>query len=89
MFFKVWELSEGPRKAFGKRLDLQVGLLDRLWTAKMASWRLWVFKLGSRGRFGPPSELLWVSKLWESTWPRKPNQIRAEVFPYVTAPPYD
>ena len=28
--------SESPRKAFGRRLDLQVELLDRLWTAKLA-----------------------------------------------------
>ena len=46
MFFNVWELSEVPRKALGRRLDLQVGLLDQIWTAKMASWRIWASKLG-------------------------------------------
>ena len=59
MFFKVWDLTEGPRKGLGKRLDLQVGLLDRLWTAKMASWTFWTSKLSSRERFGAPSEPLW------------------------------
>ena len=44
--FKVWEISEGPRKAFGKRLDLQVRLLDQLWTAKFASWSAWSLRVG-------------------------------------------
>ena len=43
-------------------MDLQVGLLDRLWTAKMASWKLWTSKCGSRGRSGPPSEPLWAPR---------------------------
>ena len=43
-------------------MDFQVGLLDRLWTAKMASCKLWTSKCGSRGRFGPPSEPLWAPR---------------------------
>ena len=85
MFFRCW-------KVFRRPLDLQVGLLDWLSAAKLASCTalslqvellraLGASKLGSRGRFGPPSEPLWVSKLWESTWQRRRNQISAEVFP--------
>ena len=33
-------------KAFGRLLDLQVGLLDRLWTAKFASWSAWGPQVG-------------------------------------------
>ena len=29
---------ESPRKAFGRHLDLQVGLLNRLWATKLVSW---------------------------------------------------
>ena len=43
-------------------MDLRVGLLDWLWTAKLASWRLWTSKLSSRERFGPPSEPLWAAR---------------------------
>ena len=33
-------------KAFGRLLDLQVGLLDQLWTAKLASWSAWSLQVG-------------------------------------------
>ena len=32
--------------AFGRLLDLQVGLLGQLWTAKLASWSAWSLKVG-------------------------------------------
>ena len=43
-------------------MDFQVVLLDRRWTAKMASCKLWTSKCGSRRRFGPPSEPLWAPR---------------------------
>ena len=36
-FFHSLEAPERPRKALGRPSELQVGLFDRLWTAKMAS----------------------------------------------------
>ena len=49
------ELLGSHWKAFGKLLDLKVGLLDQLWTAKLASWTA----------LGPQVELpksLWAAK---------------------------
>ena len=59
MFFQHLEclgkLLGSHWKAFGRFLDLQVVLLDRLWTAKFASWSAW----------GPQVKLpraLWAAK---------------------------
>ena len=35
---KLWG---SHRKAFGRLLDLQIGLLGQLWNAKLASWSAW------------------------------------------------